>query len=150
MIPGISVNINFKKNKQLIFSSLYFVYYAVYAISPLLYTFEVKKIVDDTSGLSVTLNNSDVFLRQERHARIDPKKGDDRSSSRGMVLLRKARAVLPGNLNLKSAAKVNSVLSEDISSLFHAFSSGQLVLFIQRSYKFHFGPQHSGLSPPLV
>ena len=80
MISQVFVNTDFKKNKQVILSSLFLIYYVVYAISPLSYTFSVKKIVDRIGAankMSASFNNLNIFLLEVICAKIDPTKDID-------------------------------------------------------------------------
>ena len=153
MISQIFVITSFKKNKQAILSSLCLMYFVVYAISPLTYTYTVKKIVDtirtanETSDSGKSLN---IFLLEVICAKIDVKNSISQSHSTVRVFIRKVRAILPEIVKSRFASAENLKLSEGISSLSDNSSSRQLVSFNQQKVRWQFNPLHSGLSPPLA
>jgi hypothetical protein len=153
MISQIFVITSFKKNKQVILSSLCLIYFFVYAISPLSYTYTVKEIVDTICTANETFDsgkNPNIFLLEVICAKIDTKKKISQINSTVTVFIRKARAILPEIVNSRFASVETLKLSEDISSLSDNSSSRQLVSFNQQKFRWQFNPPHSGLSPPLA
>lgn len=153
MISRIFVNTNFKKNKQVILSSLLLIYYVVYAISPLSYTFSVKKIVDRIGAanrMSVSFNNLNILLLEVICAKIDPTKDIDLAKSTVRILIRKTRAILPETVNLRLSPLGNLTLLKDFCLLFDNFSSSRLFSSKQQKARCQFNPLHSGLSPPVA
>ena len=153
MISKVFLNANSKKNKQVILSSLFLIYYVVYAISPLSYTFSVKKIVDRigaAKGITASLNNLNILLLETICAKIDPKKETDHANSTARVLIRKTRAILPENINSRVAPLGTHTLFEDVCSLSDNSVSGRLVYSRQQKSGWQFNALHSGLSPPLA
>lgn len=153
IISRIFVNTNFIKNKQVFLSSLLLVYYVVYAISPLSYSFSVKKIVDRigvANRMNASFNNLNILLLEVICSKIDPKKESDHTNSTVRVLIRKTRAILPDNFNLRLAPLGNLTLFEDFCLLFDNFSSRRLFSSKQQKSRWQFNPLHSGLSPPVA
>jgi len=153
MISQIFINTSFKKSKQVILSSLFLIYYVVYAISPLSYTYSVKKIVDrigDANGVSASLNNLNIFLLEVICAKIDPTKEIDHANSTVRVLIRKARAILPENASVKFAPLENLLLFGHITPFFDNSSSRLLVSSDKGNSTWGFNPLHSGPAPPLA
>ena len=153
MISQVFVNTNFKKNKQVILSSLFLIYYVVYAISPLSYTFSVKKIVDrigEANEMSASLNNLNIFLLEVLCSKIDSTKKIDDTDSTVMVLIRKSRAILPENADVKFAPLENLLLFGHITPFIDNPSSRLLVSSDKGNSIWGFNPLHSGLSPPFA
>lgn len=153
MISQIFANTSFKKNKQLILSSLFLIYYVVYAISPLSYSINVKKKVDrigDANGMSASLNNLNIFLLEVICAKIDTKKDFDQSNSTVTVFIRKARAILPENASVKFPTLENLLLFAHITPFFDNSSSRLLVSSDQWNSIWGFNPLHSGPAPPFA
>ena len=152
MIPQIFINTSFKKNKQIILSFLCLIYFIVYAISPLSYSYTVKKIVDticnanEASDPGKSLN---IFLLEVICAKIDTKKDVGQSNSTVTVFIRKARAILPEIVNSRFAPVGNLTLFADASSHSYNSSSRGLVSFNQQKVRWQSNPLYSGLSPPL-
>jgi hypothetical protein len=153
MISQIFVTRSFKKNKRVILSSLCLIYFVVYAISPLSYTYTVKKIVDTIRTAHETPDSGksvNIFLLEVICAKIDTKKDVGQSNSTVTVFIRKARAILPEIINSKFASIGNLTLIEDVSSHSYNSSLGRLVSFNQQKVRWQSNPLHSGLSPPLA
>jgi hypothetical protein len=153
MASQISININFKKDKQGIISSLLLIYFVVYAISPLSYTYSIKKIVDkigDTNGMSASLKNLNIFLLDVICAKIDSPKNIDHADSTVRVLFRKARAILPENANERFAPPKTLLLFGHIKP-FYGNSLAKLFVSFDRVNSIQgFNPLHSGPAPPLA
>jgi hypothetical protein len=153
IIYQISVKTLFKKNKQVILSSLFLAYYVVYAISPLSYTCSVKRIVDrldGTSGMPASSNNLHIFLMDAICAKMDSINENDTTNSTVTLLLTKKRAVLPENTCLKFAPSVNVCLFEHIASFSDSSPSRLLVSSGIGSSIGEFDPLHSGPAPPAA
>ena len=152
MISQIFVNTRFKKNKQVILSSLFLIYYVFYAISPLSYTYSGKKIIDrigDATGVSASLNNLNIFLLEVICAKIDPTKEIDHANSTVRVLIRKARAILPENASVKFAPPTKLLLFGHIARFFDNSSSRLLVSSDRGNSIWGVNLLHSGPAPPF-
>jgi hypothetical protein len=142
-----------ERNEYSVLGCLLLVYFVIYAISPLSYTYTVSKIAERVcaaKGKTDLEKNFSIFLLEAICARIDAKKNIDQANSGVKVLVRKARAILPENASLTFAplgilplfAHICS-LSDNSSSRLSAFSNGQHSVC-------EVDTQHSGLSPPLT
>ncbi|MGO9015424.1 MAG: hypothetical protein ACLQF0_10630 [Dissulfurispiraceae bacterium] len=146
------VTTGFKKNKQIVLSSLFIIYYVVYAISPLSYTYDVKRIVGDigdADGMSASLNNFSIFLVEVVCDQIDSVNEFDHTNSTVTVLISKKRAVLPDNASVKFAPSENLWLFGHIT-IFFASRSRLLVSSDDGNSSLEFNPLHSGPAPPLA
>ncbi len=153
MIYQTFVNTLFKKNKRFILSSLFLVYYVVYAISPLCYTCSVKRIVDGldgASGMPASLHNLHIFLVEVICAKVDSINENDHANSTVRVLISKKRAVLPENAGVKYAPSENLCLLEHIASSFDSSPSRLPVSSGIGSSIGEFDPLHSGPAPPAA
>ena len=153
MISQVFINTAFKKNKQVILSSLFIIYYVVYAVSPLSYTYTVKRIVEGISAANRTTGPQkklSIFLLELVYSGINAKKDVDQNSSTERVLIRKTRAILPENTNSRFAPLGTHALFEDVCSLSDNSVSGRLVYSNQQKSGWQFNALHSGLSPPLA
>ena len=145
------MNRSSNRNKRSILSALLLVYFVVYAMSPLCGTYTGKKIVDGictANGTSYSGENLNILLLEIICARIDVKK--DQSHSTVRVLIRKARAILPENVNLSFASLGLVTLFEDISSLFDNSSSRLLAPLNEQKVILECDLLHSGPSPPIA
>jgi hypothetical protein len=142
-----------RRNAYSVLGYLLLIYFAIYATSPLSYSFAVSKIserVYPAKGKTDLGKNFSIFLLEVICARIDAKKDIDQANSGVKVLIRKARAILPETADSTFAPSgiltlftFLSSLSDNSSSRLSAYSNGQ-----------HFAcdvdTRHSGLSPPLA
>ena len=153
MISKVLANTSFKKSKQTFISCLFLIYYIVYAISPLSSTYTDKNIVggistaNGTSGPQKRLN---IFLLELIYSKIDVKKDADQENETGMVLIRKARAILPENTNSRFATVGTLTLFEGLCLLSDNSASGSLVSSDHQKSRWQFNTLHSGLPPPLA
>jgi hypothetical protein len=94
------------RNKGRLFSSLFFFYFIVYAISPLTYTFPDKKLCEN--GLDVSKASSKaplpeksirVFLWEIVMEKVAARKDGEHETNDDAIIIRKKRALMP-----KSAA----------------------------------------------
>ena len=153
LISRVLAHTNFKKNKQAILSYLFLIYYVVYAVSPLSYTFSAKKVVDSidyANRMSAPLSNLSIFLLEVICAKIDPIKAIDHTNSAGSVLIRKSRAILPENTSLKLTPSENLLLLVHIIQFIDNYSPRLLVPYYKRTSRHRVNPLHSGHAPPLA
>jgi hypothetical protein len=141
------------RNKHSVLCYLLLAYFVVYAISPLSYTYTAGKLVDKicgTNGSLASAENFNIFLLEVICAKIDAKNDADQSDSTVMVLIRKARAILPENTNLRSIPLDSVTISEYVTSRF----SNSLSKIAAHSSEQHsiceFNPLHSGPAPPSL
>lgn len=147
------VNTFFKKNKQVILSSLFLICYVVYAISPISYSYSVKRIIDgigEANGMPTSFNNLNIFLMKVTCTKIDSIKEINHAGSTVIVLIRKARAVLPENVSVNLKPPENLWLFGHITSFFYNSSSRLLVSSDNGNSNWEFNPLHSGPSPPVA
>ncbi len=145
------VTTGFKKHKQVILSSLFLVYFVVYAISPLSYTYDVKKIVGSVgyaNGMSASLNSLTIFLVEVIRAQLDSMKELDHTNSTVTVLISKNRAVLPENVSIKFTPSENVWLFGQITLFFDNSRSRLFVSCEDGNSSLEFNPLHSGPAPP--
>jgi len=133
---------------------LLLIYFVVYAISPLSCSYTVSKIADSiytANGASGSETKLDIFLLKVICARIDAKKNVDQANSRVMILIRKARAILPENANSVFAPLGILILFAFIA-LRSDNSSSRLSAYLQNvAREFNeFNPLHSGPAPPSL
>src|SRR5574340_791302 len=129
MISRTFVNSSFKKNKQIILSSLLLIYYIVYAISPLYYTLNVRKIADRSVAAdrtSVSFNNLNIFLLEVICLKIDPAEESDHADSTVRILIRKIRAILPEIVNVRFLLSENILVFDDFRLFFDNSSARRL------------------------
>ena len=153
MISRVLAYTAFKKNKQAIISCLFLIYYIVYAISPLSYTYSVKTIVKGISaekGTPYPQKRLNIFLLELICSKIDANKDVDQNNATDRVLIRKTRAILPENTNSRVAPVGTLTLFEGFCLLSDNSVSGSLASSNQQKSRWQFNALHSGLSPPLA
>lgn len=141
------------RNKRSVLCSLLLVYFVLYAVSPLSYTYTAGKIVDKicgTNGPSAFAENLNIFLLEVICAKIDAKKDADQTNSTVRVLISKARAILPESTNLRSSPLDSVSLSEYVTSCRYNFLSGIVAYSSEQHPTCEFNPLHSGSAPPTV
>lgn len=151
MISQILANTNFKKNKQPILGYLFLIYYVVYAVSPLSYTYTVKRIVEGIStanGTSGPQKRLNIFLLELICSKLDSKKDLDQNNATDRVLIRKSRAILPESASVKLTPSENLLFLGHIMPFFDNSSSRLLVSSDEGNSSLRVNPLHSGPAPP--
>jgi len=145
------IKASFKAVKKNLLSYLCLAYFAVYAISPLSYTFTAGQTAEGISGAHGMLipgKGLNIFLLELIYSKIDDNREIDKSNPPVTVLIRKTRAILTENTNSRLAPFGNPALSEDAPSLSNNFSPSRLISCNRQNSGQLFNPFHSGLSPP--
>ncbi len=139
------------RNKHIGFCSLLLFYFAFYAISPLSYTYTAGKIADSicgANGPSSFQDNLNIFLLEVIFSKMDAKKDADQTDSTARVFLRKARAILPENTNLRSIPLDSITLSEGVTLCFYHPVS-RIAAYSNRQHSgCEVNPLYSGPAPP--
>ena len=139
--------------KKYLFSSIFLFYFIVYAISPLSYPCTAKKIAgnfrssDKTSCLSKDL---DIFFWELICTKLVSRKDVSHSSSTARILFRKARAILPEDLNTKIVDSEDVSIAEGyLAPVSYPLSKLAILYYGQGPLEEH-RLLHSGPSPPSV
>ncbi len=141
------------RNKHSVLCCLLLVYFVVYAVSPLSYTYTAGKIVDKicgTNGSSAFAETLNIFLLEVICAKIEAKNDADQTNSTARVLIRKARAILPENTNLRSSPFDSVSLSGYVTSCCYSSLSKVVDHSNEQHSTCEFNPLHSGPAPPSV
>jgi len=150
---GISA-VTSNRNKQIIFTTLFLIYFIVYAISPLSGTFTGKSDITNSSVPRRAVSfaeNLHIWSWELIFSEFSEKDNSSHSPSRVGVLIRKARAIIPEDTVMKSLPlEKNVLIPKNLLPLPVDLPSGVTVFFsIGRNLK-GFCSLYSGLSPPFV
>jgi hypothetical protein len=142
------MNLYKKKNR---FSVVFLFSFFIYAVSPLSYTFAAKKALINfsVSGNPHCISeNINIFFWELICENLVPKSNTHQSDSTDRILFRKARAILPEDINTRIAHVEDISLDGSLPVLPASPLSGFTVFADTAGPLQDYNPLYSGPSPP--
>ncbi len=133
-------------------SSLFLFYFIVYAVSPLSYSYTAKKVVGNFSAPDTTScvsKDIDIFFWELICTKLASKREVPNSNSI-TILFRKARAILPKDINIEIMHSEDLYVAEGYLVPVSYPLSTLAILFRGQGQLEDYPPMHSGPSPPSV
>ena len=141
-------------DKKQFFKLLLVIYFLVYSISPLTYTFSDKQVpvsIHATNNISSSVKNVHMLLWEFFIERLSPAEEHSHNNGNASILIKKKRAIAPesasGQLSLFKHASVPEDFYNPLAPT--KYSLNVLSEYILCIYK-GFNPLYAGNSPPSV